>query len=77
MLRKVISCVSAQVRAASSMPPPITNIEPKFTKLFINNEWVDAVSKKTYETINPATGKRITSVAEADKEDVDRAVKVE
>ncbi|XGW13242.1 hypothetical protein V3C99_013685, partial [Haemonchus contortus] len=77
MLRKVISCVSAQVRAASSMPPPITNIEPKFTKLFINNEWVDAVSKKTYETINPATGKRITSVAEADKEDVDRAVKMD
>ncbi|KAK5971923.1 Mitochondrial aldehyde dehydrogenase 2, partial [Trichostrongylus colubriformis] len=43
--------------------------------LFINDEWVDAVSKKTFETFDPATGKLITAVAEADKEDVDKAVK--
>lgn len=51
------------------------NQEVKYTKLFINNEFVDAVSKKTFETINPATGKKIASVAEGDKADVDLAVK--
>ena len=43
-------------------------------KLFINNEFVDAKSGKTFETINPANGKTIARVAEADKVDVDRAV---
>lgn len=46
----------------------------KFTKLFINNEWVDAQSGKTFDTINPANKKVIASVAEADKADVDLAV---
>jgi aldehyde dehydrogenase (NAD+) len=44
------------------------------TKLFINNEWVDSVSGKTFETINPATEDVITSVSEADAADVDLAV---
>ncbi|XP_055907693.1 aldehyde dehydrogenase X, mitochondrial [Eupeodes corollae] len=46
-----------------------------YTRLFINNEFVDSVSGKTFETINPATGKVISSVAEGDKADVDLAVK--
>ncbi|KAJ8980941.1 hypothetical protein NQ317_000951 [Molorchus minor] len=50
------------------------NIEIKYTNLFINNEFVDAVSKKTFPVINPATEKIITNVAEADKADVDIAV---
>ncbi|ETN75773.1 aldehyde dehydrogenase family protein [Necator americanus] len=43
--------------------------------LFINNEWVDAVSKKTFDTFNPTDNTLITKVAEADKPDVDKAVK--
>jgi len=50
------------------------NQEVKYTKLFINNEFVDAVSKKTFAAINPATGKKIVDVAEGDKADVDLAV---
>lgn len=38
-----------------------------FVQLFINNEWVDAQSGKTFPTINPATEDIITHVAEADK----------
>lgn len=38
-----------------------------FFQLFINNEWHDAVSKKTFPTINPATGEVICQVAEGDK----------
>eukprot|EP00250_Pteridium_aquilinum_P006259 c16215_g2_i1 orf=46-1551(-) len=63
-------------------PPSSTDIEVsdpklhiKYTKLFINGEFVDAISKKTFETLDPRTGQVIAHVAEADKEDVDVAVK--
>jgi len=49
--------------------------EVKYTKLFINNEFVDSISKKSFETINPATEEIICQVAEGDKADVDAAVK--
>ncbi|OXA37656.1 retinal dehydrogenase 1 [Folsomia candida] len=53
---------------------PNANPEIKYTKLFINNEFVDAVSKKTFTTLNPATAEKIIDVAAADKADVDLAV---
>ncbi|KAF5482050.1 hypothetical protein F2P56_002649 [Juglans regia] len=46
----------------------------KFTKLFINGEFVDSVSGKTFETIDPRTEEVIARVAEGDKEDVNLAV---
>ena len=61
------------------MATAIQNTEPdvaiKQTKLLINNRWVDSVSGKRFDTINPATGEPIAQVAEADKADVDLAVK--
>src|SRR5271166_1677146 len=60
------------------MATAMSVIEPKVkisaTKLLINNKWVDAVSGKTFPTINPSTGEVITHVAEADAADVDKAV---
>ncbi len=44
------------------------------TQLLINNEWVNSVSGKRFETLNPATGEVICDVAEADAVDVDKAV---
>ncbi|QSR88378.1 aldehyde dehydrogenase family protein [Methylacidiphilum caldifontis] len=44
-------------------------------KLFIGGRWVDAVSGKTFPTYDPASGEVLAYVAEADKEDVDKAVK--
>ena len=35
----------------------------KRTQLFINNEWVNAVGGKTFESINPATEDVICSVS--------------
>jgi len=52
----------------------VPEIDIKYTKLFINNEWVDAVSGKTFPTINPCTEEKICDVAEGDKADVDLAV---
>lgn len=42
---------------------------------FINNEFVESASGKYMDVYNPATGKVIGKVSEADAEDVDRAVK--
>ncbi len=44
------------------------------TQLLINNEWIESVSGKRFETINPTTGEVICDVAEADAEDVEKAV---
>ncbi|XP_077989268.1 aldehyde dehydrogenase 1A1-like isoform X2 [Glandiceps talaboti] len=49
--------------------------EVKCTQIFINNEFVNSVSGKTFPTINPATGEKICDVQEGDKADVDLAVK--
>src|SRR5699024_2803581 len=43
-------------------------------RLFINGEFVDSASGKTFETYNPANGHVLANVSEAEKEDVDRAV---
>ncbi|XP_073949669.1 aldehyde dehydrogenase X, mitochondrial-like [Choristoneura fumiferana] len=52
----------------------MAKVDIKYTKLFINNEWVDAVSKKTFPTINPQDESVIVQVAEGDKADIDLAV---
>ncbi|CAH0406875.1 unnamed protein product [Chilo suppressalis] len=52
----------------------MVKIDVKYTKLFINNDWVDAVSKKTFPTINPQDETVIAQVAEGDKADIDKAV---
>ncbi len=48
------------------------NIKPG--KLFINGKWVDSISGKTFDTLNPATEDILTSVAEGDNVDIDLAV---
>lgn len=44
-------------------------------KLFINGEFVESTSQKTFDTYNPATGEVLATVFEAGPEDIDRAVK--
>lgn len=41
--------------------------------MFINNEFVDAKSGKTFTTINPSTGKPLAEVAEGDQQDIEVA----
>jgi aldehyde dehydrogenase (NAD+) len=53
---------------------PITGTFQQPTGLFINNEWVEGVDKKTFEVINPTTEEVLCSVAEATEKDVDIAV---
>jgi aldehyde dehydrogenase (NAD+) len=64
----IMSNVSAEVKT------PITGAFQQPTGLFINNEFIEGVEKKTFEVINPATEEVICSVHEATEKDVDVAV---
>ena len=44
-------------------------------QLFINGQWADAASGKTFETPDPATGETLARIAEGGAEDIDRAVR--
>src|SRR5271169_2255096 len=44
-------------------------------QLFVNGQWTDAASGRTFETPNPATGETLARVAEGGAEDIDRAVR--
>src|ERR671918_83375 len=44
-------------------------------KMLVGGEWVDALSGKTFESINPYTGRAWATAPEAGEEDIDRAVK--
>ncbi len=49
--------------------------ELKKYKMFINGEWVNSDTEKTFETLNPENNKPWAVVPEATASDVDRAVK--
>lgn len=60
--------------STASLPAPNTNPEALYTGIFINNEWHKSKSGKTFETLDPATGKVIAEVQSGDKADIDIAV---
>ncbi|CAJ1048540.1 aldehyde dehydrogenase family 1 member A3 [Xyrichtys novacula] len=56
-------------------PQPVKVQDIRHTKIFIDNDWHTSSRGRTFPTFNPATGVKICDVEEADKEDVDKAVK--
>jgi aldehyde dehydrogenase (NAD+) len=52
--------------------PAFLDGKPK--RMLIANQWVDSASGKTFDSINPATGEVLATVAEGDAEDINRAV---
>ena len=48
--------------------------ELKSYQMYINGEWVDAEDGKTFESVNPSTGKSWAIIPEASETDVDAAV---
>ena len=54
--------------------PEVTTFLASPRKLIIDGELVDAADGQTFETIDPATGRAIISVARAGVADIDRAV---
>ena len=63
---KLSACASARVQRTDELP---------MAQLLINGKFVDAAGGKTFETYDPRTGEVLMSVAEAQAEDVDKAVK--
>ena len=49
--------------------------ETREYKMLVGGEWVEARSGKTFESVNPYTGKAWATAPEADEADVDRAVR--
>ena len=47
----------------------------KHYKMYIDGEWIDSESKKTFETLNPENNEPWATVPEASAKDVDKAVK--
>ncbi|UYP09630.1 aldehyde dehydrogenase [Priestia megaterium] len=52
----------------------IEKMTVKDAKLFINGEYVDALSGQTFDTFNPATNEKLASVASGGTEDAKRAI---
>lgn len=57
-----------------NLSPKVTEFLQGTKKLFINGEYVEAGTGKTFKTYNPATGEVLANVSEAQPEDVDQAV---
>jgi acyl-CoA reductase-like NAD-dependent aldehyde dehydrogenase len=63
------------VAIATGIPESVHGfLDGKTKGLWIDNEYVDAVSGETITSLNPATGEPFAEVQAAGKEDVDRAV---
>jgi acyl-CoA reductase-like NAD-dependent aldehyde dehydrogenase len=58
-----------------SVLPAVRDFADGTKQLFIDNEYVEAASGETFDTIDPATGEVITQISAAGEEDIDRAVK--
>lgn len=63
----------ATATAPARMSAKSVKIGP--TQLLIDGKWVNSVSGRTFETINPTNGEVITHVQEGEKADVDKAVR--
>ncbi|KAK2171983.1 hypothetical protein NP493_1008g00052 [Ridgeia piscesae] len=63
------TCAAPQLNPESVPPRSDCGSQPSphFCHIFINNEWVNSESGKTFETINPATCEKIADVQEGDK----------
>ena len=59
---------------APSMDSAVSSFIDRKQKLLINGKWVEAASGKTFSSYNPATGEVLATIAEGDREDINRAV---
>lgn len=63
------------VQATTASSEKVKQFLASPVRMYINGEWVDSLSGKTFETHDPATGELLAVVPKGSKEDVDRAVK--
>ncbi|KAK4715798.1 hypothetical protein R3W88_014136 [Solanum pinnatisectum] len=71
-LGRIAAYKYSTVAALEDPIKPTVNVD--HTKLFINGQFVDSASGKTFPTLDPRTGEVIAHIAEGDAEDINRAV---
>jgi len=65
----------ATTTAAVQLQKSVTEFLRQRRKILIDGKWVEAVSSRTFETYNPATGEVLAQIAEGDRADIDLGVK--
>ena len=60
---------------AAQIDQQVAKFLSKPKKMLIDGKWVDAVSGKTFATLDPSNEEPLVQVAEGDKQDIDLAVK--
>jgi phenylacetaldehyde dehydrogenase len=73
--RKAMDTITDAGALDSRLSAPAKAFVGRRSRLLIDGKLVEAASGKTFPVYNPATGTILAKVAEADAEDVDRAVK--
>ncbi|GGB42234.1 aldehyde dehydrogenase [Lentibacillus populi] len=63
------------ITSQAELKPKVKEFLEGDKELYINGEFVPAISGKKFEVFNPATEEVLAQVSEADKADVDKAVK--
>ena len=67
--------MSATDVAQSSLLSEVQSFLATERPMLIGDQWVAAASGRTFETLNPATGEVLATVAHGEQEDIDRAVR--
>src|SRR3954454_7158260 len=70
-----MAATTTQQPAHASRSPKLAKPKVADQQMLIGGKWVNSVSGKTFETLDPSTGEVICRVAEGDKADIDLAVK--
>ena len=68
------SIAQSQIAAQPAPSAAVARFLQRAPRLFINGEWVEAKSQERISVVDPATGREIASVVDANAADVDRAV---
>ncbi|MCC6795992.1 MAG: aldehyde dehydrogenase family protein [Candidatus Hydrogenedentes bacterium] len=58
-----------------AMLPSVKSFVAEKRKMLVNGKWIEAVSDRTFEVFNPATGDVLAHVASGDVQDINAAVK--
>jgi len=70
-----MSITSAQALDGTAWKQAAERAQPRIeTRLFIDGEYVDAVDKGRFASVNPANGEVVAEMAAGTSKDIDRAV---
>jgi acyl-CoA reductase-like NAD-dependent aldehyde dehydrogenase len=63
------------VSASTELDPRVVDFVSGPKQMYVDGQWVDALSGRRFDTVDPATEQVITTVPQSGAEDVERAVR--